>query len=128
MNAYASPLLLPFALTAFLVFAAAGVIATRAFGRGRAAAGLRLLAVVWLIGTAAVTLFGYPQYGLRVALPAAVAVGISVAVLYAITSRGSRQSDWRLAAARGGMAAVTATVLLLPSLLLLLVLFGIDGP
>jgi hypothetical protein len=121
MNAYASPLLLPFVVTAFLFFAGAGAVL--AFGRGDAPAGWRRIGVAWLVATAAVTLFGYGQYGVRIVLPAAMAVAVSVAVLYAITSRGSRHLGWRLAA-----AAAVATVLLLVSLLLFLVLFGIDGP
>src|SRR6185295_8915343 len=100
----ASPLLLPFMAIVFVAFAVSGAVAALIFAQGRLAAGRQWLVAVWLIGAAVVGLFGYLQYGLRAVLPAAIAVGISVLAIYALTSRGSRQSSWLLAAARGCVA------------------------
>lgn len=120
--------LLSFLATAFVVFAAAGAVATRIFGRGTVAAGRVLLFVIWFVATAAVAFIGYRQYGFWAVPPAAMAVGVSVAIVYAIARRGSDHSSWLFAAARGSIAAILATVLLPVSLLLFLVLLGIDGP
>ena len=120
--------LLAFLATAFAVFAAAGVVATRLFGRGAVAAGRRVLFVVWFAATVAVGFMGYRQYGFQAALPAAMAVGLSVAIVYAITRRGMGHSSWLLAAVMGSLAALLATALLPLSLLLFLAMLGIDGP
>ena len=119
--------LLAFLATAFAVFAAAGVVATRLFGRGAVAAGRRLLVVIWFVATVAVGFMGYRQYGFWAVPPAAMAVGLSVAIVYAITRRGMGHSSWLLTAVMGSLAAILATVLLPLSLLLFLVLLGIDG-
>ena len=114
--------------TAFVFFGAAGGGAAWLFGRGAAPAGRRLLLVIWFVATAAVAFIGYRQYGFRAVLPAALAVGVSVAIVYAIARRGSGHSSWLFAAAMGLIAAILATVLLPVALLLFLALLGIDGP
>ena len=123
-----SELLLPVVATAFVVFAAAGAVATRMFARGLVTAGRVWLFVIWVFGAVGVASIGYRQYGLWAAPPAAMAVGLSVAIVYAVARRGSGQSGWQFAAARGSIAAILATALLPASLLLFLVLLGIDGP
>jgi hypothetical protein len=120
--------LLTFVATAFVVFGAAGAVATWIFGRGRVGAGRALLFVIWFFGAVAVASIGYRQYGFWAAPPAAMAVGLSMALVYAIARRGGGQSRWLLAAARGSIAAILATALLPVSLLLFLVMLGIDGP
>ena len=114
--------------TAFVVFGAAGGVAAWLFGRGAAAAGGRLLLVIWFVATAAVVFIGYRQYGFRAVLPAAMAVGVCVAIVYAIARRGSGHTSWLFAAAMGSIAAILATALLPVSLLLFVALLGIDGP
>ena len=120
--------LLAFLATAFAVFAAAGVVATKLFGRGAVAAGRRVLFVVWFAATVAVGFMGYRQYGFRAVLPAAMGVGLPVAIVYAITRRGIGHSSWLLTTVMGSLAALLATVLLPLSLLLFLAMLGIDGP
>ena len=120
--------LLHFLATAFAVFAIAGAVAARMFGRGAVAAGRGLLLVTWFVATVAVAFVGYRQYGFRAVPPAAMAVGLSVVIVYAIARRGSGHSRWWFAAARGFIAAILATALLPVSLLLVLMLLGIDGP
>jgi hypothetical protein len=124
----ASQLLLPFVAAAFVAFGVAGAVATRMLGRGGVVAARALLCVIWLCGALAIASIGYRQYGLQAALPAALAVGLSVAIVYAIARRGGGQSSWLLAAVRGAIAASLATALLPVSLLLFLALLGIDGP
>ena len=120
--------LVSFLATAFVVFAVAGTVATKMFGRGAVAAGRALLVVIWFVATVAVAFMGSRQYGLWAVPPAALGVGVSVASVYAITRRGIGHSSWLFAAAMGFIAAILATALLPFSLLLLLMLFGIDGP
>jgi hypothetical protein len=120
--------LVTFLATAFVVFTVAGVVATRMFGRGAVAAGRVLLFVIWFVATVAVALIGIRQYGFRAIPPAAMAVGLSVAILYAITRRGIGHSSWLLAAAMGFLAAILVTALLPVLLLVFLALLGIDGP
>ena len=120
--------LLYFLAAALVVFGAAGVVATRIFGRGAVAAARRVVLATWLVATLAVGFIGYRQYGFRAALPAALAVGVSVAVIYAIARCGKGRSSWLFAAAMGSLAGVLATALLPVSLLLLLAQLGIDGP
>ena len=84
--------------------------------------------VIWFVATVAVALIGIRQYGFRAIPPAAMAVGLSVAILYAITRRGIGHSSWLLAAAMGFLAAILVTALLPVLLLVFLALLGIDGP
>ena len=120
--------LVSFLATAFVVFGAAAAVATRMFGRGAVASGRVSLFVIWFVATVAVAFIGYRQYGFRAAPPAAMAVGVSVAIVYAVASRGSGHSGWLFATVRGFIAAILATALLPVSLLLFLMLLGIDGP
>ena len=120
--------LLLFLAIVFIVFAVTGAVATSAFGRGRVATGRALLLVVWLAGTVGVAGFGFGQYGLWAAPPAVIAVGMSVAVVYAIARRRSSHCSWLLAAARGCVASILATALLPVLLIVSLMLLGIDGP
>jgi hypothetical protein len=128
MNTYASPLLLPVMIAVFVVFSVVGTIATSAFGRGQAAAGRVTLGAVWFFGAAAITFLGYRQYGLPVVLPGTISVGVSVAAIYFIAGHFRGQPGWLHVAAAGCIAGLVATGLLAASLLLLLMLFGIDGP
>jgi hypothetical protein len=123
-----SPLLLPFLAVAFVVFEVAGALVTWTLRRGSAGATRSVLVAVWLLGAAGVAAIGYRQYGPWSVLPAAVAVGLSVAVVYFIARRGAGRHRWPVAAAMVSVAAIAATVALPLSLMLLLVTFGIDGP
>lgn len=120
--------LLSWLATAFVVFGVAGAVATWMFGRGAVAASRGLLFVIWFVATVAVAFVGYRQYGFWAVPPAALAVGVSVALVYVIARRGSGHSSGLFAAALGSIAAILATALLPVSLLLFLMLLGIDGP
>jgi uncharacterized membrane protein SpoIIM required for sporulation len=61
-------------------------------------------------------------------VPAAIAAGLSVAIVYAVTRRGAGRRSWPVAAVVVSVAALAATLALPLSLLLLLEAFGIDGP
>jgi hypothetical protein len=120
--------LLVFLATAFVVFAVAGTVATTMFGRGAVAAGRMSLLVIWFVATVAVAFMGYRQYGFGAVPPAAMAVGLSTAIVYAVARRGIGHSRWLVAAAMGSLAAILVTALLPVLLLVFVVLFGIDGP
>jgi hypothetical protein len=123
-----SPLLLPFLAVAFVVFEVAGALMASIFRRGSVQAGRALSLVVWLLGSGAVAFLGYRQYGLASVAPAAIAAGLSVAIVYAATRRGASRHSWPVAAAMVSVAALAATITLPLSLLLVLEAFGIDGP
>jgi len=123
-----SPLLLPFVAIAFAVFAIAGAGAAWVVRQGSAGAGRVLLVAVWFFGSVAITLVGYRQYGLAAVAPAAIAAGLSVAIVYAVVRRSAGGKSWLVAAAMVCAAAVAATAVLPLSLLLLAVAFRIDGP
>jgi hypothetical protein len=83
---------------------------------------------VWLLGSVAVALLGYRQYGLWSVPPAAIAVAVSVGIVYAVPRGIAGRQTWLVAAVMVSVAAIAATVALPLSLMLLLVTFGIDGP
>jgi hypothetical protein len=123
-----SPLLLPFLAVAFVVFGIAGVLATWMFRNGSISTARGVFFAVWFLGSAAVALLGYRQYGLWSVPPAAIAVAVSVGIVYAVPRGMAGRQTWLVAAVMVSVAAIAATVALPLSLMLLLVAFGIDGP
>jgi hypothetical protein len=117
-----------FMVSAFVGFEAAGLVAARICGSAGAAAARLWLVVIWLLGAAGVTAIGWRQYGAWALPPAATAVAVSIAIVYAFVTRRGADTRWPWVAARASMAAVVATVVLPFSLLLFLVWFGVDGP
>jgi hypothetical protein len=123
-----SPLLLPFLAVAFVVFEIAGALATWTLRNGSISAARGVSFAVWFLGSAAIALVGYRQYGLWSIPPAAIAVAVSVAIVYAVPRGIAGRQTWLVAAVMVSVAAIAATAALPLSLMLLLVTFGIDGP
>jgi hypothetical protein len=124
----ASPLLTWFLVAAFVVFAVASGFAVWSFRRGSVQSGRGVLAVVWIVGSVVVALIGYRQYGLSSLPPAAFAVGVSVLIVYFASRLPAVHASWLAIALLVSAGTVLATAVLPLSLLLFLVLFGIDGP
>ncbi len=122
-----SPSLLLVLAVAFVAFEVAGALMASMFRRGSVQAGRVVALGVWLLGSGALAFLGYRQYGVASVAPAAIAAGLSVAIVYGVTRRGAGHS-WPLAAVMVTGAALAATVVLPLSLLWLLAAFGIDGP
>jgi hypothetical protein len=129
MNAdVVSPSLLPFLAVTFVVFEIAGALATWALRNGSDSVARGVSFAVWFLGSAAIGLVGYGQYGLWGVPPAAIAVAVSVAIVYAVPRGIAGRQTWLVAAVLVSVAAIAATVALPLSLLFLLAAFGIDGP
>jgi hypothetical protein len=127
-NGWLNPPLLWFLSAAFLILLAAGGLMSLLHRRGRVAANRAALAALWLAGTAALAAVGFPQYGVRSVLPAAVAVALSLLVVYAIAARGASDAPGLAIGTRISIAAIVATGLLPVVLLWSLAMLGIDGP
>ena len=123
-----SPLLLPALAIAFVFFLIAGALLVSVVRSGAVQAGRVLSLVVWLVGSVPVILLGYRQYGFASVAPGAIAVALSVVIVYAITRLVAGGRSWPAAALIVSLAALAATLALPFSLLFLLAALGIDGP
>ena len=103
-----SPLLLPFLAVAFVVFAVAGALMTWKFRNGSISAARGVSFAVWLLGSVAVALLGYRQYGLWSVPPAAIAVAVSVGIVYAVPRGIAGRQTWLVAAVMVSVAAIAA--------------------
>jgi hypothetical protein len=124
----------PFLITMLIwlaVVVGTGVLMTSLSRRAKRGVAWLVLGAIWICASAAVAALSFRLYRYWSVPPAAIAVGVSLLVVFAITARHTPAANSTAGLATGArisLAAVLGTILFPFTLLLSLVLLGIDGP